>query len=103
MHRHADDQRSHPVLQARCELPVRQIVTFLAPSADDIVAFIDCRDQPGNFFRRILQVRVERNDNLTARLSEARKNRRVLSEITRQLDDSDAPFLARRNFTQNAE
>src|SRR5258708_26763427 len=78
-------------------------MTFLAPSAHHVVACVDRRDQPGNFLRRILQVGIEGDDNLTARLSEAREDRRVLSEIARQLHDSHAPFFSRRNFAQDTE
>ena len=103
VHRHADDQRGHPVLQARSEFPVRLVMTFLAPSADDVVAFVDRGDQPRNFLRRILQVGVERDDDLAARLLEAREDRRMLSEVARQLDHPHAPLFARRDFAQYAE
>ena len=103
VHRHADDQGGQPVVQARRVLSIRLIVTLLAPSADHVVAFIDRRDQPRDFFRRILQVRVERDDDVAARLLEAREDRRMLSEIARQLDHPHTPLFARRNFAQDAE
>ena len=103
VHWHADDERGQPVVQARGVLAVGLVVAFLAPSADDVVAFVDRGNQPRDFFRRILQIGVECDDDIAARLFEAREDRRMLSEVARKLDHPHAALFARRDFAQDAE
>ena len=103
MHRHADDHRGHPVLQMRGEAPIGEVVALFAPSADDVVAFIDCGEQARNFLGRILQIGVERHHDFAAGSAEAGQDRRVLAEIAREFDHAHRALRARGDLAQDIE
>ena len=90
-------------MESRCVAPIRLIVTLLAPPTDHVVAIVDRRQQPRNFLRRILQVRIERDDHLAARLAKAREDRRMLSEVAREFDHSHPALFVRRYLAQDSQ
>src|SRR5271170_143776 len=73
MHVYADNQRRQMVMQPRGVAPITPILPLLAPSADDIIASVNRLDQPRNLLWRILQVGVERDDDVAAAGPETRE------------------------------
>ena len=87
----------------RREAAIGVVVALLAPSADHVVALVDRGEQPRNFLGRILQVGVERDDDLAAALAKAGQYRGVLAEVARQFDHAHRAVCARGNSAQEVE
>jgi hypothetical protein len=53
-----------------------------------VVSLVDLREQPRNVGRVVLQVAVDRDDDVAARVLEARRERRGLAEVLAQREHS---------------
>src|SRR5712692_4119637 len=100
MHRHADDHRGEAVLHPRGDPPVGAIAPLLAPSADDVVTFVDRLEQARNFLGGILPVGVERHYDLAAALATPGQLGRTRAESAGELDDPHAR-VGRGKLTEN--
>ena len=67
------------------------ILALFAPSAGDVEALMDLVHQRGQIGRIVLQVAVHGDDDVAARLIEARRQRRGLPEVAPQPDDFQPP------------
>ena len=82
--RHAVDDRARPARRKAGVLPA------LPHAADDVVPLGDLREQLRDLLGRVLQVGVERHDDVPRHVSEAGEDRLVLAEVVRELEDADA-------------
>ncbi len=80
------DAPAHGVHRAGTEAPQRVVVPLEPHAADVVVALVHLGEQLADLLRRILQVRVQRDDALAAAALEARHDRHVLAEIAVQQD-----------------
>ena len=62
------------------------VLAVLAHGTDHVVALIGLLDQARDLFRRVLQVGIKGNDQVTGNVAEARHNRRVLTIVAVQQD-----------------
>ena len=70
--------------------PARERVAPLRlPARDEVVALVELREQPGDLGGIVLQVAVNRHDDVPGGLAEARVERRRLAEVPAQADDAD--------------
>ena len=83
--RHARQLRHQPVRDSRRQAARPQVVdALLPPAADDVVPFAQFREEPGNLFRRVLQVAVHRHDHVAGGPVEARRESRGLTVVPRE-------------------
>src|SRR5581483_8288147 len=61
-----------------------------APGADGVVAGVDLGEEPWNLLGRVLEVGVERDDDVRARVRESGEDRRMLPDVPGERDDRDA-------------
>ena len=61
--------------------PPQRVLALLADRADVVVALIEHGDQLADLLRRILQVRIQGDHILAARVRQPRHHRRMLAEI----------------------
>ena len=64
-----------------------RVFALLAVSADTVAAFVDFREKCVDFFGRILQVGVERNDDVARRAFECGDDCRVLPVVAVEVDE----------------
>src|SRR5690349_24612689 len=75
----------HPVRDAGGNLASQSVIySILAPAARDIVPSIDLFEQQRNVFRLVLQVPIERYDDVALCLIETGGQRPGLSEVAAQ-------------------
>src|SRR5260363_381920 len=72
---------AQPVHEARCLMPPYTAPPLRANRPDIVVARAHLLNHFANFFRRVFQISVERNDFFSARCFKARQQRRVLAMI----------------------
>src|SRR5580765_5894462 len=87
-HANARGSLAHPVGCARRRPPEPAVFARTAYAADAIESAIELADDLRDFFRRVLQVGVERDHVASARFLKAGSERRVLTEIASQDDDA---------------
>ena len=76
------DARDQPVGDARGQGSIDEpISSFAAPAADDVVALVEARQQRRDIERVVLQVAVERHDDVGARHVKAGRKRRGLPVV----------------------
>ncbi len=80
----------HPVDEPRGQRPPPRVVTAQATAARDVGARLDGRDQPGEVGRRVLEIGVHRDDDVTACPNEPGVHRRVLAEVPLEAYCADA-------------
>ena len=68
----------------------QRLLAVLAPAADDIVTLVEFAQDSFDILRVILQVGVNRDDNLAPRRVEAGRHRRRLAEIAAKMYDMPA-------------
>ena len=61
--------------------PPQRVLALLADGADVVVALIEHADQLADLLRRILQIRIQGDHVLAARVGESRHDGRVLAEV----------------------
>ena len=77
-----------PVGDTRGKLAGDGVVdAVLAPTAGDVVAFFDLLEEGWDVFRVMLEVAIERDDNLTLSFVESGGQRGGLSEVAAETDD----------------
>ena len=85
----ARQPRDEGVGRPRRQAARHQGVLALAPPAgDDVVAFVELGEQHRDVGRIVLQIGVERHDDVAARGVEAGGHRRRLAEVAREADDA---------------
>ncbi len=80
-----------PIGDARGKLARDRVIqAVLAPAAGDVVAFLDLFEQRGNVLGSVLEIAVERNDDVALRFVEPGGQRRGLAEVAPQPDHLEA-------------
>ena len=79
--------------QERVDAPV-------APCADDVVAGVDLREQPRDLLGRVLEIGVDRDDDVAARVGEAGEDGGMLPDVPGERDDRHAR-VARRDLRED--
>ena len=96
--RDAREPPHHRVRQPRGVAPEEGVLPAFADRVDQVVPLAERRDDLRDFLGRVLQVRVERDDPLSARGLEAGHDRGVLAEVPREGEHAqlrvDLPLLA---------
>ena len=72
------------------------VVPDALPAADDVEIFLHLGEKTGDFVRVVLEVGVERHDDLAARGREARRERGGLAEVASEADSVDAGVFFRQ-------
>ena len=78
---HTGDERVRPVEHAREQAPRQRVVAAGLPAGNEVEALVELREELGDLGRVVLEVGVDRHDDLAARLEESRLERRGLSEV----------------------
>jgi hypothetical protein len=78
-----------PVEDLRRDPAPERVTPVRLPTGDEIEAFVELREEAGDFTRIVLQVGVDRHDDLTLGVSEAGRERGRLAEVPAQPDDAD--------------
>src|SRR5262249_53004023 len=81
---HASEPTYYPIEDSTWPNFVPWIVPHSLPAADHVETGVQCRQKTRNFARIILQIAVERDNDLAARRSETSRQRRRFAEITPQ-------------------
>ena len=66
-----------------------RVAPLRLPAGDQVEALVELREQPRDLGRIVLEVAVDRDDGLAARLVEAGHERRGLAEVAAKADDAD--------------
>ena len=81
-----------PVVQLKTrenDAPQERVVAPGLPAGDEVEALVELREELRDLGRVVLQVGVDRHDDLAARLEEAGLERRGLPEVAAQVDHDD--------------
>src|SRR6266550_4551531 len=89
---HARERARHAVEDAREQTPRDRVASMRLPAGDEIEAFVQLGEEAWDLYRIVLQVPVDRHDDLTVRLVEAGDERGRLAEVTPQANDTDVPL-----------
>ena len=89
----AGDDAGRPVEDAREEPPDERVVPARLPARDEVEALVELREQLGDLGRVVLQVGVDRHDDVAASLEEAGLERSSLAEVPAEVDDDDVRHL----------
>src|SRR5262249_44028599 len=90
-------QLSHqPICGATGQSPGQQcVLSFQAPSADDVVPLIQLREERGDLLRVVLKISVHRNDHVAASEIKAGLQARRLAEVFAEANNDDVRIVLR--------
>ena len=77
------------VEDARRDPPGERVAALRLPAGDEVEALLELREQARDLGRIVLEVAVDRDDDVALRLLEARLQRGRLAEVAPQPDDAD--------------
>ena len=86
---HAGDLAGDGVEDLRRDPPRERVAALRLPARDEVVALVELREQARDLGRVVLQVAVDRHDDVARRLGEAGVERGRLAEVPAQADDAD--------------
>ena len=86
---------------ARGQLTEQAVLTVLTDRADHVIAFVGFGHQARDLFRRVLQVRVQGDDQIARDVAKPRHNRRVLAVVTVEQHGYDVAAFNLRGFGQH--
>ena len=86
---HAGDLAGDAVEDLRRDAARERVAALRLPAGDEVVALVELREQPRDLGRVVLQVAVDRDDDLARGLAEAGVERGRLAEVAAQPDDAD--------------
>ena len=99
MQRDARELRHQPVGDLRRHAARPQVVhALLAPAADDVVAFVELREQLRNFLGRVLQIAVHGDDHLAGGGVESGGERGRLPVVARKADRAHVRVARRQHL-----
>ena len=73
----------------REKTPAERVVTARLPAGDEVEALVELGEELRDLGRVVLEVGVDRHDDVAARLEEARLQRGRLPEVAAEVDDDD--------------
>ena len=76
-----------PVEDSRQESPTEWVAAVRLPARNKVEPFVELDEQPRNLRRIVLEICVDRDDDLTAGQVEPRRQRRRLAEVSPEPDD----------------
>ena len=65
-------------------------MAVLAPAVDEVVAFVDLGEHRGDVFGVVLEVAVDRDDDVARGMFDAGAHRGGLAVVAAELDDAEA-------------
>ena len=82
----AGDAAGDPVEDLRRDAPRERVAPLRLPAADEVEALVELRQQPRDLGRIVLEVGVDRDDDVALGVREPRRERRRLAEVPAQAD-----------------
>ena len=77
-----------PVEDLRRDAPRQRVAPLRLPARDEVEALVELGEQPRDLGRVVLEVAVDRDDDVAARLREPGRERGGLAEVAPQADDA---------------